>query len=341
MATDVTVMGAGIFGLSCAWACLDRGARVQVIDPNGPGAGASGGILGALAPHTPENWNSKKDFQLHSLLAAGPFWASVAQVSKMDPGYARSGRLQSLADDQAVKLARQRETTAKDLWPSDVVWSVVSAEADWAPVSPTGLLIHDTLSARLHPRLAIAALAEGLRRRGCPIVPNGERRGATIWATGVQGLGELSESLGVSIGTGQKGQAALLGFAQIGAPQIFADALHIIPHANGTTAIGSTSEREFDDPTATDGQIDELIEKARALVPVLADAPVVAKWAALRPRAKSRAPILGRWPDRPGHFIANGGFKIGFGMATRVGEVMARLVVDGDDLVPEDFRLKP
>ena len=23
----------------------------------------------------------------------------------------------------------------------------------------------------------------------------------------------------------------------------------------------------------------------------------------------------GAWPDRPGHFIANGGFKIGFGMA--------------------------
>ncbi|WP_138179505.1 FAD-dependent oxidoreductase, partial [Roseovarius indicus] len=35
---DVTVMGAGIFGLSIAWACVKAGATVQVIDPHGPGA---------------------------------------------------------------------------------------------------------------------------------------------------------------------------------------------------------------------------------------------------------------------------------------------------------------
>ena len=64
---DVTIRGAGIFGLSIAWACALRGARVQVIDPNGIGAGASGGIVGALAPHVPENWNAKKEFQFQMI----------------------------------------------------------------------------------------------------------------------------------------------------------------------------------------------------------------------------------------------------------------------------------
>ena len=43
------------------------------------------------------------------------------------------------------------------------------------------------------------------------------------------------------------------------------------------------------------------------------------RWAGLRPRARSRAPMLGAWPGRPGHFIANGGFKIGplFGFGLR------------------------
>ena len=64
MATDkLTVRGAGIFGLSIAWVLPQRGAQVQVIDPDGVGAGASGGIVGALAPHVPENWNPKKQFQ--------------------------------------------------------------------------------------------------------------------------------------------------------------------------------------------------------------------------------------------------------------------------------------
>jgi len=91
---DITVMGAGIFGLSVAWCCLKKGAAVQVIDPGGPGAGASGGVVGALAPHVPENWNAKKAFQLDSLLMAESFWDEVAATSGISPGYARAGRLQ-------------------------------------------------------------------------------------------------------------------------------------------------------------------------------------------------------------------------------------------------------
>ena len=71
---EVTIYGAGIFGLSIAFTCLRRGAKVRVIDPNGPGAGASGGIVGALAPHVPENWNEKKAFLFESLVMAGSFW---------------------------------------------------------------------------------------------------------------------------------------------------------------------------------------------------------------------------------------------------------------------------
>lgn len=51
---DVLVVGAGIFGLSCAWACIERGLSVVVAERAAPGAGASGGPVGALAPHLPE-----------------------------------------------------------------------------------------------------------------------------------------------------------------------------------------------------------------------------------------------------------------------------------------------
>ena len=78
---DVTVYGAGIFGLSVAWSCVKLGAKVQVIDPNGVAAGSSGGIVGALAPHTPENWNDKKEFQFQSLIMAEDYWSEVAEVS--------------------------------------------------------------------------------------------------------------------------------------------------------------------------------------------------------------------------------------------------------------------
>jgi glycine oxidase len=116
--------------------------------------------------------------------------------------------------------------------------------------------------------------------------------------------------------------------------------VHIIPHLDGTTAIGSTSERDFDTPHSTDAQLDSVIEAARAAVPALKNAPVIDRWAGVRPRSRSRAPMLGAWPDKPGHFIANGGFKIGFGMAPKVAQVMADLVLDQQDGIPEGFRVE-
>jgi glycine/D-amino acid oxidase-like deaminating enzyme len=137
-----------------------------------------------------------------------------------------------------------------------------------------------------------------------------------------------------------KGQAALLHFDARDRPQLFVDGLHIVPHADGTVAIGSTSERDYDDPAATDAQLDDVIDRAVAAMPVLHGARVVQRWAGVRPRSRSRAPMLGPWPGRPGHFIANGGFKIGFGMAPMVAEVMADLILDGRDAIPGDFRVE-
>lgn len=85
---DVTVRGAGIFGLSIARICARRGAKVQVVDPSGPGAGSSGGLVGALAPHVPENWNAKKAFQFDSLIMAEPFWRQIEDTGGVSPAMA-------------------------------------------------------------------------------------------------------------------------------------------------------------------------------------------------------------------------------------------------------------
>ncbi|WP_299371337.1 FAD-binding oxidoreductase [uncultured Tateyamaria sp.] len=341
MATaEITVRGAGIFGLSIAWVLRARGASVQVIDPHGPAAAASGGIVGALAPHVPENWNPKKQFQLDSLLMAKGFWAEVEAAGGQPSGYGRTGRCQPIADDAALALAQARSASAQTLWGDAATWTVRPvADPHWAAHSPTGMEIHDTLSGRIHPRQSCMALVAALAARGVEIKPEGKDTDITIHATGVAGLEALNAGHSRLVGAGIKGQAALLDLALPDAPQLFADTLHIIPHADGTTAIGSTTEREFAEPTGTDAQLDDIVARARAAVPALADAPVIARWAGLRPRSRSRAPMLGAWPDRPGHFIANGGFKIGFGMAPKVATTMADLILDGRDTIPPGFEV--
>jgi glycine oxidase len=195
------------------------------------------------------------------------------------------------------------------------------------------------LSAILHPRRACESLAAAIRVKGGEIVAEAPDEGLVLWATGWRGLEDLSETLAAPIGNGVKGQAALLRHDASGCPQIFANGLHIIPHTDGTVAIGSTSEREFTEPHTTDHLLDDIILRAKDLMPVLRDAPVISRWAGVRPRAKSRAPLLGAWPGRRQHFVANGGFKIGFGVAPMIAQTMCDLMLDGKDSIPDGFRL--
>lgn len=331
---DLTIRGAGIFGLSIAWEALRRGARVRVVDPSGPGAGASGGLVGALQPHTPDAWNDKKQFQLESLLMAEGFWRGVEAVSGISPGYARVGRLQPLSEEKDVVLARARAEAADERWGAGWVWEVVEARdaGDWRPPSPSGLYIRDTLSAILNPRRATQSIAAAILSRGGEIESEAPDEGKVVWATGWRGLAEMGAGAGV------KGQAALLRHDAAGRPQVFASGLHIVPHLDGTVAVGSTSEREFDDERSTDHLLDDILHRAGELMPVLKGASVIERWAGARPRAKSRAPLLGPWPGRSGHYVANGGFKIGFGVAPKVAEAMCDLVLDGKDGIPEGFR---
>ena len=104
----------------------------------------------------------------------------------------------------------------------------------------------------------------GGRARGGEVVREGAEEGAVILATGVAGLG----------GAGVKGQAALLRLPGVEAgAEVYAGGIYVVPHADGTVAVGSTAEKNWGDPTATDERLEAVIAKARALIPALGEAP--------------------------------------------------------------------
>lgn len=335
MSSDVTVIGAGIFGLACAWAMARRGARVRVIEAQAVGAGASGGTVGALAPHAPEKWTQTKQIQLESLIAAECFWADIAATGGVDPGYARSGRLQPVTDPARAEALI---AGAARHWPNHRMQLVEGPLG----LAGEGLWLLDDLTARIAPRRALAALTAALRAQGAVIDQGGGPvaavDGPAIWATGAPGLAALTQALGRPAGGGIKGQSALLDLDAADSPQIYAPGLHIVPHADGTLAIGSTSERVFGDP-GPDALLDEVIARARALLPALQNAQVIDRWAGIRPRAPSRAPLIAPWPGRPGQLIVNGGFKIGFGIAPWIAEAAADLILEGRNRIPPDWQV--
>lgn len=350
--SDVVVIGAGVFGLAAAYGLLKAGFSVTLIERNQPGAGASGGVLGALSPHMPEAWNPKKAFQLEALVESEAFWREVEDRSGLVTGYGRVGRIMPIETEAALGLAKARIDGAQELWPEGFEWRIEQPPEDWmnADAAPFGV-VHETLSARIFPRLACAALAKAVEALGGMIQKGSvlnlapqrlclESGDSIAFDTVVVAAGAASFDLvGLPKGMGSavKGQAALLSAPASRGPLIYSDGLYVLPHANGQIAVGSTSEKVFDDPSTTDVQLDALIERARAVCPALRDAEVEERWAGLRPRSVLPDPILGRVPDFESAIIATAGFKIGFGLAPGVARAVAKIAQGKEFELPPSF----
>lgn len=188
---DVTVRGGGVFGLAVAWACARRGARVRLVEVARIGAGASGGVVGALAPFAPEGWNALKAFQFESLLMAPDWWAQVATAGGVDPLYLRSGRLQPLADGAAVAAARARASVGEISMAMEKVFGRHRAEVKTLAGVYGAAYEGDEGFAQIQKDVETFAEEEGRRPRMLVVKmgQDGHDRGAKVIATAFADIG--------------------------------------------------------------------------------------------------------------------------------------------------------
>ncbi len=368
--TQLLIVGGGIMGLWAAVYAERMGIGAVLIDAGVLGGGASGGLLGALMPHMPDKWNPKKQFQFDALVALEAEVARLEVETGLSTGYRRSGRLIPLPKPHLRDIALGHSADADSHWRAGerrFHWHVIDTPAvsGWPDASGMeGGFVHDTLAGRVAPRSLTGVLAAFLRRaKHVRIVENSAVRGIDaergiaetdagaiafghcIVAAGYQSFPLLArDTAGLTQPLGQpvKGQSAILK-ADIdpSLPTIFRDGLYVVAHEGGHVAIGSTSENRFDAPFATDGQLDVLVEKARALVPLLRDAPVIERWAGLRPKAIDRDPMIGPHPAHERLLALTGGFKVSFGLAHRLAEAVVHMAIGSaiPFAVPESFHL--
>ncbi len=362
------IAGGGVMGL---WAALkaDRlGIDTLLVDAGPLAQGASGGLLGALMPHMPDKWNDKKQFQFEALLSLEDEVRALEAETGRSAGYRRSGRLIPLPKPHLRTIAERHEREALVNWRTgdrSFRWNAVDA-SPFGPAWPTADvaaagLVHDTFAARVSPRGLTGMLVERLRRarhvriiEGCGVerIEGTTARlsdgtsvafGHCIVSAGHRSfplLEMLGPPLALPLGQPVKGQAAMLkGDIDPDLPLLYLDGLYIVPHECGLAAIGSTSEDRFDEPFTTDGQIENLIARARVLAPVLKSAEVVERWAGLRPKAIDRDPMVGPHPDNDRVVALTGGFKVSFGMAHRLAEEALGAFQGRPMAMPDGFHL--
>lgn len=331
-APHITVIGGGIVGLWCARMAARRGATVTLHEAATIGAGASGGMLGALMPHQPTGWNDKKQFQLDGLLSLHDEIAALEAETGIATGYGRHGRLMPISNGGKRRQSELWADAANGEWPLEGQWHVrdESPRPDWLnPQTHPHGINHDTLSARINPRLYMQAMHKAaIDHPAITIIENSPFSAAHLAAA--EGPVILAAGLGtfdlmapwwpstLESGRGVKGQGALVKTktpAPTDLPILYENGIYVIVHDNALVAIGSTSENEFDDASTTDEKLDEIIARAQNLCPPLAGCEIVERWAGVRPRAPGREPLIGPLPGASHIHVATGGFKISFAIA--------------------------
>lgn len=365
---DICVVGGGAVGLWCAVRAAEKGLSVVLAESDRVGQGASGGILGALMPHQPVNIDAKKAFQLEALLSLETEIRALEEATGAETGYRRSGRLQPLRTAEGRQQALMHAAAAAENWPAktpagaNLRFDV--AEHTGSPFPQAAIpfgVVFDSLSAHVEPRSLVDALRQRAEQLGVVIFEQcavqsigadgvlrlgGDMRlapGHVILAAGVAAFALAEPLVGMRLGRGVKGQAALLQPSEPLSPDmpiLFDSGIYVIGHQSGLAAVGSTSENDFGTPDETDALLDTVIDAAAKLYPPLASAQVVERWASVRPKAIGRDPIIGPLPDAPRVILCGGGFKITHGIAHRMADAVLACVAGSGSQVPDAFRVE-
>lgn len=346
---DTAIIGGGVLGLWAARHAIKRGEKVVLLEKRQIGAGASGGFLGALMPHMPDNWNAKKQFQFEGLDTLESVIAELEEETGISCGYRRCGRIMPITNEKLLGQIDRRINGAEANWQGKYDLSVSDDfSGEWInpDIAKFGIQ-HDTLSARVNPRQYLAALDSYVRPRcelieGAEVVTltlrqaqgeaevlfaNGDKitAGKIIIANGYEAYPLLQPYMGEAnmdkpIGRGVKGQAVLVEFAHgDDLPIVYHDGSYIVPHVGNRVAIGSTSENQWDESDTFDESNMGFYERAIELVPALKDARIIDKWARVRPRntleGRGTEPYFGAVYGYENLIALIGGFKITVGVA--------------------------
>jgi glycine oxidase len=363
---DLAIAGAGIFGLSIAHAAIKAGLNVVVLEAKTVGAGSSGGLLGALMPHMPARWNPKKEFQYQALLLLENHVRKLEAETGLTCGYRRCGRILPLTTTDKLEHHLERAEESKLRWhPEATGFSYViesaGSRSDWldADAAPYGL-VYETLAARASPRGYLKALRSfvqdnGHLEEGAKVTGFDEDTGQVgleghlntipakrlVLSGGFSAFDLIEQFTGECIGRGEKGQAlSLEGRGLEDKPAIYCDGLYVVPHEDGTVAIGSTSDREFQDTAPSAERTTELLKRATAFCPQLQGREILTEWAGIRPRCNKRDPLIGKLPGFNKIYAATGGFKISFGIAHLVADCLVSEILGNspEHPLPETFR---
>jgi glycine oxidase len=333
---DICIVGAGIIGLSLALELRSRGANVVVLEQGAPLAEASVAAAGMLAASDPENPSELRSLSALSRSLYRGYLDRIFDLSGILVPFQTSTTLQEI---HLFHLEAARELTL--LAPETLALLlpqlntrdhrfILLDEQSLDPRELARALLAAVQSAKIEVRPHTKVRLELSESSNFEVHTESEvlRPSRVVDCTGAWGLTDLPPGHVRTVP--RKGQmlsvklpASMPLHVVVRTPSIY-----IVPRTTGPAAgravIGATVEDVGFDKAVYSNDIARLRAEAAELLPDLADAPEIERWAGLRPGTSDGLPLLGHVRDNL--FIAAGHYRNGILLAPATGLVMAQIL---------------
>ncbi|MEW9669289.1 glycine oxidase ThiO [Ammoniphilus sp. 3BR4] len=107
---------------------------------------------------------------------------------------------------------------------------------------------------------------------------------------------------------------------------VFSHGCYLVPKRGGRLVVGATMKEHTFDRKVSIGGISALMERAKRLLPSIAEAEFEKTWAGVRPQTRDGLPYLGEHPDWKGLYLATGHFRNGILLSPVTGVLLADLI---------------
>ncbi len=363
MTADVVIIGAGIVGAACAAELAARGMRVEVLDREGIGGGATAAGMGHIVVMN----DSPAELALSAY--SRDLWLELAPQLRQRDAFSRCGTLWVAADDEECDAARaMRDTFAARgiaaqwldraalhacepaLSPAMVGGLLVEQDSIvYAPTVAEWLLRHSPGAANITVRLGAAVSAVDA---DSVTLANGERlsAGQVVVANGM-GAQALVPSLPLQPKKGHllitdrypgliQHQLLELGYIKSAHHASGTSvAFNAQPRPTGQLLIGSSRQFETTDPIVDMAVLAQMLQRAALYLPALPGLNGIRAWTGFRSASPDGLPLIGPLADaKAGLWVAVG--HEGIGVTTSLGTaklLAAQITAEEAPIPPEPY----